>query len=563
MNKIYRALNAIICLISIIALGSCAAIGINISHSTPRKAFVYPKFTEKDSLRGFLSPIRSCYDVTYYNLDIALNIKAQSIKGYVDINFKGVHPSAEIQVDLYANMKVDTIIFQHRNISYTRKYNALKLVLGETLVPGEKYQIRIYYHGNPRIAKRPPWEGGFVWEKDHHGNPWIGVACEVDGASLWWPCKDHLSDEPDSMKMNITVPSGLFCVSNGHKTDSLVIGNNVKYSWKITYPINNYDATLYVGDFKHFSIPFHSIDHTTFDMDFYVLPENLEKAKKHFMQADDILHVYETLYGSYPWPRDGFKLVESPFAGMEHQTAIAYGDSYKNDLYKKIDYIILHETAHEWWGNSVTVPDYAEVWLHEGFATYSEALYLERKFGKEYYNRHMAIYSILIRNKRPVVGPHNVNYWDYKDGDVYMKGALMLHTLRKTIDNDSLFFSILKTFYAQHKYGTAVSQQFIDLINEKTSKPMNWFFSQYLYSRVCPEMEWNYRDDNVTGKPRFYFRWTNVGDDFKLPVKIGFGENYTIAIPGKTMHSISIPEGIDIQINTDGKYIKLKKNKDL
>jgi aminopeptidase N len=354
-----------------------------------------------DSLRGKLNNFRSCYDVYFYNLDIDININSKSIAGFVDIYFSVVNDFDTMQIDLYPNMSLDSIVFEKKNLHFNRVYGAVFVLFEKHLTTNEKAKIRVYYHGKPVIAKKPPWEGGFVWKKDKNKNPWIGVACEVAGASLWWPVKDHLSDKPDSMKLNFTVPAGLMCVSNGHMVDSVPLMNKTKYTWKLTYPVNSYNATLYIGKFSHFSMPYQGAD-TSFNLDFYVIPQHLEKAKEHFLQVQSILHFYESAFGPYPWPKDGYKLVESPYEGMENQTAIAYGNNYNNFI-NAFDQIILHETAHEWWGNSINVPDYAEVWIHEGMATYAEAMYTEHNYGHNFYLSYLKFYALLIRNKKTVV----------------------------------------------------------------------------------------------------------------------------------------------------------------
>jgi aminopeptidase N len=540
-----------------IIISSCKIVGININHSTPRNEYKFPVFTEKDSLRGQLNRFRSCYDVYFYNLNVKFNLEEKSISGFVDIYSDIVKPFDTLQIDLYKNMLLDSIIMANEKLSFYRKYDAVFIKAEHKIMPGEKTQMRVYYHGIPVEAKRPPWEGGFVWKKDKNGKPWIGVACEVDGASLWWPVKDHLSDEPDSMHLSFTVPKGLNCISNGHLTDSIVNDNSVTYKWRVTYPINSYDATFYIGDFKKFSIPYTSLD-TTFNLDFYVLPYNLDTAKNHFKQTVDILHFYESEYGPYPWPRDGFKLVESPYEGMEHQTAIAYGNGYKNN-FGLFDYIILHETAHEWWGNSVTVPDYAEVWIHEGFATYSEALYYEKLRGHDGYLRYLKFYAMLIKNKKPVVGPHDVNFWDYKDEDIYMKGALTLHTLRNSIKNDSLFFDILHTFYMEHRYKFAVTADFIKLVNAKTGKDYGPFFNQYLYSRVCPELDWQYFYDSKKRSNELYYRWTNAVDSFSIPIKVQLDSESFFIRPTNKLQRVETPIDKNIIMNVEGSYIALKR----
>ncbi|OFY48798.1 MAG: hypothetical protein A2Y87_00165, partial [Bacteroidetes bacterium RBG_13_46_8] len=443
-----------------------------------------------------------------------------------------------------------------------RKYKAVFIGFEEILHEGEHHTLTVYYEGKPVTAPRPPWKGGFVWKRDRDRNPWIGVACEVAGASLWWPVKDHISDEPDSLRISVTIPGGLFCVSNGKLDGRTMQNGRETFIWKTRYPINTYNATLYIGNFSHFQLPCSGKD-TMIPMDFYVLPRNLEKAKTHFLQAADIIGFYESVFGEYPYNKEGYKLIESPYEGMEHQTAIAYGNKYRNAFRGGFDYIILHETAHEWWGNSLSVGDYAEIWLHEGFATYSEALYVEHLYGRDAYRRYLSFYSMLIKNKKPLVGPYDVNYWDYKDADVYLKGALVLHTLRNILNNDVLFFDIIRSFYNTYKYSFASTKEFIEIVNMKTGQDLTWFFDQYLYSRTCPRLEWNYVRDVPPGQYEFRYRWNNVQADFQLPVRITSGERKYILYPALHTQTLILQTNDEVSVNTDDSYIAQKKNRGL
>ena len=569
---------------SIFIFTSCSINGLNIDRKTPEKPFKYPVFTQADTLYGSLSKYRKAFDVTYYDINIDVDIKKRVIKGFVDIYFNAVNDIDTLQLDLYENLAISAITYNADTLKFQRKYKEVFIAFAQKIKKGEKAKISVFYYGKPIKAKRPPWEGGFVWKRDKDKNPWIGVACEKAGASLWWPLKDHLTDEPDSLKMSVTIPKGLFCVSNGRLTSRKTEGERETFTWKTSYPINTYNATLYIGNFKHFTIPYKS-KFSSFDMDFYVLPYNLEKAKTHFAQAVDIIHFYENTFGEYPWARDGYKLVEGPFEGMEHQTAIAYGNGYKNVPYYNFDYIILHESAHEWWGNSVSAGDYSEIWLHEGFATYSEALYVEHIKGYAAYIYYLNYYSLLIKNIKPVIGPSDVSYWEYKDTDVYFKGALMLHTLRNTIDNDSVFFDIIKTFYKRNKYSITTTKNFIDLVNEKTKQDMGWFFNLYLYNRICPQLEYNYytttipkydkmeQNENVNVSDNeknnneeqhlFSFKWNNVKDDFKLPINIKTKDGVIKIHPTSQLQTIIIKSGGPLQFNTNLSYISWKNNKEL
>lgn len=563
-------------LISCTVLGPI--VGFNFSHKTPKRAGIYPKFTEKDSLRGSIGKYRKNYDVTFYDLNIDVNPEKQYIKGFVDIYFTALSDLDKIQIDLYDNMKINNISFESGELKYTRKYNAVFVSFDNKIAQGNKAKIRVFYEGVPIIAKNPPWECGFVWKKDDNNNPWIGVACEVYGASLWWPLKDVLYDEPDSMALSITIPEGLFCVSNGLLIKHEKTGNQEMFTWKTRYPINTYDATIYIGDFRHFSIPYVN-DKESFKLDFYVLPYHYELAKEHFKQAVDIVKFYESVYGEYPWAKEDYKLVEAPYEGMENQTAIAYGNGYKNGpLIPNVDYIILHESAHEWWGNSVTAKDYAECWLHEGFATYSEALYDEHINGYYAYLNYLTIYSWMIKNKNPVIGPYDVNYWNEKDTDPYMKGALTLHTLRNLINNDSLFFKIIKTFYQKKKYSIAETKDLINVVNNMTGNDYTWFFKQYLYDRVCPQLEWNVRYNKKVQAYELLYKWDNVGDEFKLPVTVHADGKDVLIYPSVQLQAMKLKSSITpaplkpysftpyvkdneyFYLNTNCSYIALKQN---
>jgi aminopeptidase N len=505
--------------ISIAALtflfGGCSLIGLNMKHKTPKKASVYPVFTEKDTIRGSITPFRKNNDVTFYNISLDVDVDHESIKGNVEIRFTPLEDLDTIQIDLYANMIIDSILMNTQQLKYRRIYNAVFVGMQHTISRGLNTGMRVYYHGNPLVARRPPWEGGFVWSRDKHRKPWVAVACEEIGASIWWPVKDHIYDEPDSVKMSVTIPKGLFCVSNGTLKNQVEHGDFTTFNWETHYPINTYDITINIGDYRHFSIPYPK--NPLMKLDFYVLPNDLSDAKVLFQNAVGVIEAYEFYFGEYPWIKDDYKLVESPFAGMEHQTAIAYGKGFKDNMMN--NYIIIHETAHEWWGNSVSAPDYAEVWLQEGFATYSEALFAEKTKGHDAYQNLLRFYAFFIRNKQPVVGPAGVNYWNYKDGDVYMKGALTLYSLRNAIDNDPLFFDILKSFYQSHKYRTANTNEFIALVNEKTGKDYTTFFQQYLYHRECPNLQFfNYQIGK--GQSCFAYRMSNTISGFRMPIEV-------------------------------------------
>ncbi|MCF8254363.1 MAG: M1 family metallopeptidase, partial [Bacteroidia bacterium] len=389
--------NTYILFIWAITLSSCSLIGLNLKRKAPNKADKYPTFTQKDSVFGYLYPDRENYKPYYYQLSVDFNIEKKSIDGIANIHMLANSDLNEIQLNLHENLSISEIDFLYKggkqvyelsksNLPIKRKYNALWIKLPNTIGRGENFELIIHYGGKPVIAKRPPWEGGLVWKKDKQGRPWIGVACEQVGANLWWPLKDHLTAEPDSMQMTFIVPDGLTAVSNGLLINKNTEGPKDTFTYKVSYPINTYNATFYIGNFEHFSTVYDRGENKK--LHFYVLDYNLEKAQEHFKQTTKIISAYERLFGEYPFWNDQYKLVESPFEGMEHQTAIAYGNGYKNNA-QGVDYIILHESAHEWWGNAISVKDYADIWIHEGMATYSEALFMEDQFGYRSYSNYL------------------------------------------------------------------------------------------------------------------------------------------------------------------------------
>ncbi len=510
-----------------VLLSSCAASRIHYFGETPGRPGRYPVFTSRDSAKGYLDRYRSCYDVTSYDLDINLDPVRKRLAGSVLIRFMAVDTSGVIRFDLYRNLNINDVSIDGVPLTFRRDGIAVFVVLPSLLEPGKNYSLKVEYEGSPRKAVKPPWKGGFVWKKDKEGHPWIGVTCESEGSSIWFPCKDHLSDEPDSVRLKITVPEGLKVVSNGLQTGHSSLNGKEVYTWSTHYPINIYNITFYAGNFAEIKDTMQT-GSGVLHLGYWVLPENLEKARSHFLQVKDVLRTYSRAFGPYPWIKEGFKLVESPYEGMEHQTAIAYGSEYQNVPWLGGDYIIVHESAHEWWGNAVSVSDFSDIWLQEGFATYSEVVFAECKKGYEASLNYLFYWLASgIKNKYPVVGPPNVSYWDYRDGDVYTKGALILNTIRNVINDSTLFFDILQTFYREHAAGTHVTTAcFREILERKTGRNWEKFFEAYLYSRQVPELEWFFGTwtdpDSVTQGPVSFVaaKWKNVPDGFSMPVTL-------------------------------------------
>ena len=545
-----------------IFLSSCGLFGIHINVHNPRKPGKYPKFDRETILLGELTPIREGFDVTHYDIDLAFDIENRSISGWVETKSVAVTDIDSIQLDIDKQFEILSIKFDARtgkDLAYKRDERALFIKLPSTVRKGEIFSVWVHYQGKPIKARKPPWDGGFVWKEDKEDNPWVGVACEVEGASIWLPTKDHTSDEPDSVDLRFTIPNGnLEVISNGQFVGEEVNGNSKSFNWKVTNPINLYNVTFYIGDFAKIEDSYTGISGKKLEITHYVLHKNKEKATRHFKQVKRQIKAYEELYGEYPWYEDGFKLVESPFAGMEHQSAIAYGNSYRNDMNGTDDYIIVHEAGHEWFGNAVTASDLADVWLQEGFTTYGEALYLEKLYGYEAYSSHIGSYRFFIKNKYPVVGPKGRRYFDYKDGDVYVKGAWILHSLRNTIENDSLFFDIIKTFYQENNVGVTDSETFIEVVESKTGKEFGWFFNQYLHVNTVPTLEYELSKDGY-----YYYRWKGVKDDFnRMPVVIyiiGKGGKEEKLMPSSKIQRFKVGE--DIEVSIDGSKVLFAQDK--
>ena len=378
------------------------------------------EFGRKDSLRGFLFPERSCYDVTFYHLNINVEPENKFIRGYNEIHFEALDSFRLFQIDLFENMSISQIIFDGKELSFSREYNAVFVDFDQWIKKGSKAFIRVYYEGNPKIAVNPPWDGGFSWKTDKNGKDWIGVSCQGLGASSWWPNKDHQSDEPDSMLISCQIPFGLSCISNGnlrlHDLRKSTMHFNT-YNWFVSYPINNYDVSINIGDYVHFDDQYIS-NGDTLALDYYVLSYNEQKAKTHFEQVKPMLNCFEKYLGPYPFFNDGFALIETPYLGMEHQSGIAYGNNflpgYKGNTNftagLDFDYIIIHETGHEWWGNSITANDISDMWIQETFCTYSEALFVECIYGYDTMIKYVENQMKMARNVSPIVGVPDVHF---------------------------------------------------------------------------------------------------------------------------------------------------------
>ncbi|MCG8700252.1 MAG: M1 family metallopeptidase [Bacteroidales bacterium] len=497
-----------------------------------------PTYSKADTLRGALRAERTCFDVTFYNLTVRVFPLKHTIQGYNAIHFKVLENTQTIQLDLFESMAIDSITYQEIKLDYTRDYNAVFVKFPGILQLGTWHKITVYYSGKPVIAPDPPWDGGLVWARDKRMRPWIGVACQHIGASLWWPLKDHLSDEPDSMQLNIETPKKHTIISNGTLRNKEFLPDNFqRWEWFVQYPINSYNTTFYLGNYVEITDSVKS-GNKWLKCKYYALDYNEDIARDYFKQANEVIEFYSKLYGEFPFIKDGFGMVESPYEGMEHQTVIAYGDAYDNEatasfyVRKDYDYVIVHEVAHEWWGNSVSIDDMAEAWLHEGFATYSEFLFLEHKHGHQTYLEEVLNHEELIYNFWPLVENRDVNENSFASNDIYTKGAMVLHCLRGTINDDSLFFKILYDFNFENRYSVINSEDFIQTVNKMTGKNYKPFFKKYLYDNRLPVL--NYKYGNKDGDLKLTYQWTQVEDGFFMPFSIETGNGEIIRLEGNT-----------------------------
>jgi len=488
------------------------------------------KFTRQDTLRGSIGPEREWWDVLHYDLHVTPDYNAKSIVGRTDIQYKVIKDkySDYIQIDLQQPLKIDTIFYDGKlYINYPRKpfYNEGN-VWHIPLPKANKnsvHAISLVYHGNPRVAVRPPWDGGWIFTKDAEGRPWMTVACQGLGASVWYPCKDHQSDEPDNgATLSITVVDSLTAVGNGRlKQKKSNNDGTTTWTWEVKAPINNYNIIPYIGKYVTWHEDYNG-EKGKLDCDYWVLDYDLEKAKKQFTQVKEMLKCFEYWLGPYPFYEDGYKLVETPHLGMEHQSAVAYGNKFLNgylgrDLSgsgwgKNWDYIIVHESGHEWFANNITTNDIADMWIHEGITNYSETLFVECQSGKQAGNEYTQGLRRSIRNDKPVIGPYGVNAEG--SGDMYSKGNSIMHMIRQIINDDSLFRNILRGLTQTFYHKTVNSKDVENYIIKKSGKDLSKFFDQYLRTAQIPVLEYKFEGDKLS------YRWSNCIDGFNMAIKL-------------------------------------------
>ncbi len=521
-------------------------------------------FNRADSLRGQLTPLRTCYDIDYYHLDVKFDIGNKFISGSNLFKFTATQDFTMLQFDLFANLKIEKIDYKGEPLSYSREFNAVFVTFPKTITKGSKDEFTVYYSGNPTIAKKAPWDGGVVFTTDSLGNPWVATACQGIGASIWWPNKDQQADEVDSALISITVPDSLQDVSNGRLRKVTPLGDGyTRYDWFVANPINNYDIEANVGKYTHFDDSYDG-EKGKVSLDYWVLTYDLEKAKIQFgRNVKDMLKAFEYWFGPYPFYEDGYKLVETPYLGMEHQSGTAYGNQFKNG-YKgtdlsgtgwglKWDYIIVHESGHEWFGNNITAKDIADEWIHESFTCYSESLFIESKYGKQAGQEYVNGLRRKIKNDAPIVGVYGVN--DDGSQDMYYKGANLLNMVRTIINDDEKWRDILrglnKTFYHQ----TVTYHQIVDYISMQSGKNMSPLFEQYLKYKDIPTLAFKILDGKLQ------CRWVADVKDFNMPVRVKIkGGEYRFIYPKTHDTPVEITGATrkNLEIDTLNYYIKVR-----
>lgn len=484
--------------------------------------FSQKQFTRADTLRGSITPERAWWNVTYYDLSVEIDPKTKSLKGKNIISYEVINPQKTMQIDLQSPMKIEKVLQDNVELTFVSEGNTHFIQLEKSQEINFENEITIHFSGQPKIAKNPPWDGGFTWTVDRNGNDWIANSNQGIGASVWWPLKDHPYDEPDrGMTISVTAPEHLMHVSNGQLKNVIENSNTKTWTWEVVNPINTYGVNISIGDYVHFGEMYEG-EKGPLKMDYYVLRDHLEDAKKQFTQAPMMIEAFEHWFGPYPFYEDGYKLIQVPYLGMEHQSAVTYGNGFANgylgrDLSGsgwglKFDFILIHESGHEWFANNITNNDVAYMWIHEGFTCYSESLYLDYHFGKQAASEYIIGLRKNISNDRPMIGIPDLNFAG--SSDIYYKGANILHTLRQIINNDEKWREILRglneTFYHQ----TISSRQLEEYISKKSEIDLSSFWNQYLRTTNIPKLELR------KNKNKLEYRFTNVLDNFTLPIRI-------------------------------------------
>lgn len=515
-------------------------------------------YTLSDTLRGSITPERAWWDLSFYDLRVKVNPADSSIEGSNTIHYKVLTTNKLIQIDLQPPLQITEVSQDGQALTFSKRgRNAWFIELKKAQQPGAANTLTVQFGGKPRIAQNAPWDGGFSWKKDRQGNPFVATSCQGLGASAWWPCKDHMYDEPDSQAIRVTTPSGLMDVSNGRLRRTTDNGDGTTtFEWFVSNPINNYGINVNIGKYSHWSDTLQG-EKGILDLNFYALSENLPKAKAQFQQVKPMLRAFEYWFGPYPFYEDGYKLVEVPYLGMEHQSSVTYGNGYRNgylgrDLSGtgwglKWDFIIIHESGHEWFANNITYRDIADMWIHESFTNYSESLYTEFMFGKKAGAEYVRGCRQQIANRHPIITTYGVNQDPY-DADQYYKGGNMLHTIRQIIDDDEKWRSILCGLNRDFYHQTVTTQQIEQYISEKAGVDLSKVFDQYLRRANLPTFEYRLT------KKKLQFRWANCVKGFDMSINVQLeAEKWTVIRPSGDWQSVghSLGNGTELVVDED------------
>jgi aminopeptidase N len=500
-------------------------ISVFISNSAKAQALLEGEvvpFTRQDTLRGSITKERLWWDVKYYHLDIKVNPSDSTITGSNTIKYEVLQEYSRMQIDLQEPMDIYKVVQDGKSLKYTKDGNAFFVELDATQMIGTTKELTVFYGGKPKVAVNPPWDGGITWKKDGNGKLFIASSCQGLGASVWWPNKDHMYDEVESMLISVNVPGDLTDVSNGRLQSVKELEDGTKtYNWYVSNPINNYGVNINIGDYVSFSEKYKG-EKGNLDCTYYVLRDNLAKAKEQFKDVTRMLKAFEHWFGPYPFYEDSYKLVEAPYLGMEHQSSVTYGNGFKNgyrgrDLSGtgwglKFDFIIIHESGHEWFANNITYKDIADMWIHESFTNYSESLFLEYYYGKEAGYTYVRGIRKNIQNDKPIIGSYDVN--NEGSSDMYYKGANMLHTIRQIVNDDEKWRAILRGLNSTFYHQTVSTKQIEDYLTAAVGIDLSTVFNQYLRDTRIPTLEYYFKDYTLG------FRWTNCVSGFNMPVKV-------------------------------------------
>ena len=511
--------------------------------------------TRATILRGEYGRHRANNDVLHYHLDVRIDPEKKLVAGRNAIRFKMLSDDTRIQMDLWSNLSIDKIEMGGKPLKHERELNAVFIDFPATLRKGNTYTIDFHYSGTPTQTGR---FGGFTFGKDPHGRHWIFTACEGEGASIWWPNKDQWRDEADAMDISIAIPSDLTDVSNGRFLGKKDLGDGyTRWDYRVHYPINSYNVSVNIGGYESFGEKMGGLT-----LDYFVLPESLEKAKKQFTQTKPMIEAFERWFGEYPFPKDGFKLIEVPYSGMEHQSAVTYGNRFANGYLErdwtgvgvspKFDFIIIHESAHEWFGNAVSAADVSDMWIQEGWATYLEALYVEHVFGKDDALKYINGYKTKVQNRSPIITPRGIHRSPPQD--MYFKGALMLHTLRSVVNDERRWTQLLRDIYREFRYRNIMTEEFVAFVNRELKQDLTPFFNQYLRRTALPVLELTFDESAKTAS----YRWEADEPGFAMPIRVGQKGAWQTIRPTAEWQTMKTPLTKDtFEVATDLYYVNV------